>query len=65
MTTYSLAKVRENGSVEEVKRSETRREEGEDVYSTTSKTKAVDEAFFVKNHMGKEFSAVTVLINED
>lgn len=58
---YSLVKVRDNGSSESVLREETKREEGQEVYTTVSRVTAIDEAWFVKQHMDEEFKSVVVL----
>lgn len=58
---YSLVKVREDGSSENVRRDETKREEGQEVYTTVSRVTAIDEAWFVKQHMDEEFKSVVVL----
>lgn len=58
---YSLVKVREDGSSENVRRDETKREEGQEVYTTVSCGRAIDEAWFVSQHMGDEFKSVVIL----
>ena len=58
--TYTLEKVTPSGATTPVKENETRKGGSQEDFETTSKTRASDEAHYVKNHMDSKYEGVTI-----
>ena len=63
--TYTLEKVMPSGATTPVKENETSKGGSWEDSETTSKTRASDEAHYVKNHMDSKYEGVTIFEEDE